>query len=61
MIEDDVETAIILEDDADWDVNVKDIFQELSVQMRKGKLRQTRPSAYEIESAPYGKFDYRIT
>jgi hypothetical protein len=55
VIEEDVGTAIILEDDIDWDVNIHDIFQELSIQMRKGELRKQRATSEEIEGAPYGK------
>ncbi|KFZ18104.1 hypothetical protein V501_01353 [Pseudogymnoascus sp. VKM F-4519 (FW-2642)] len=54
VVEEDIETAIILEDDADWDVNVHEIFHELSVQMRKGKLRKTQASKHEMRNAPYG-------
>lgn len=38
MISENLETALILEDDVDWDVNVHEIFQELSRQMRRNKL-----------------------
>ncbi|KAH8807897.1 hypothetical protein F5884DRAFT_881435 [Xylogone sp. PMI_703] len=54
VIEENIETAIIVEDDADWDVNIHDIFRELSKQMRKGELRKERPSREEMRRAPYG-------
>ncbi|EFY94578.1 glycosyl transferase family 25-like protein [Metarhizium robertsii] len=46
--------TIVLEDDADWDVEIHDIFQTLSVQMRKGELRKRKATKYEINHAPYG-------
>jgi|HubBroStandDraft_4_1064222.scaffolds.fasta_scaffold244438_1 hypothetical protein len=48
-------TALILEDDADWDVEVHNIFQEFSLQMLKGELRSQPASAHEKSVAPYGK------
>jgi hypothetical protein len=44
-----------MEDDADWDVNIHDIFEELSVQMSKGELRKQKPTSDEIDNATYGK------
>jgi GR25 family glycosyltransferase involved in LPS biosynthesis len=55
VVDEEIETALILEDDADWDVNIHEIFQELSVQMRKGELRKAAASDHEKRSAPYGK------
>ncbi|KAL7270472.1 hypothetical protein RUND412_006826 [Rhizina undulata] len=49
-----VETALILEDDIDWDVDVHQIFETLSVEMRKGPFRLHPPSAHEDATAPYG-------
>ncbi|KAH0592834.1 hypothetical protein MHUMG1_09479 [Metarhizium humberi] len=54
IINEKVQTAIVLEDDADWDVEIHDIFQTLSVQMRKGELRKRKATKYEINHAPYG-------
>ncbi|KAJ6788337.1 hypothetical protein PWT90_06329 [Aphanocladium album] len=54
IIEEKVQTAIILEDDADWDIRVHDIFQRLSRQIRKGMLRENEPTSYEVTHAPYG-------
>ncbi len=59
VIEENIETALILEDDVDWDVNVHEVFQELSAQMRKGKLRKERASEHEIRNAPYGNYSPR--
>jgi GR25 family glycosyltransferase involved in LPS biosynthesis len=60
VIEEDVGTAIILEDDIDWDVNIHAIFEELSVQMRKGELREQNATEDEIMNAPYGKNSSRL-
>lgn len=57
MINENVQTAIVLEDDADWDIEIHDIFQTLSVQMRKGELRKQKATNYEMNHAPYGKFN----
>ena len=59
VIEEDIETAIVLEDDIDWDLNIHDIFEELSIQMRKGELRKQRATRDEMKSAPYGKSGLR--
>ncbi|EJP61725.1 LPS glycosyltransferase [Beauveria bassiana ARSEF 2860] len=53
IINERIETAIILEDDADWDVRVHDIFQTLSLQMRKRTAREGEPRSHEAH-APYG-------
>ena len=55
VLNEKLETALILEDDVDWDVNIHDIFEELSRQMRKGKLRQTTMTEEEQLTAPYGE------
>ncbi len=55
VLNEKLETALILEDDVDWDVNIHDIFEELSRQMRKGKLRQTAMTEEEQLTAPYGE------
>ncbi|OAA69243.1 Glycosyl transferase, family 25 [Akanthomyces lecanii RCEF 1005] len=54
IIEERIQTAIILEDDADWDVRIHDIFQDLSLEIRKGVLRKDKPTSYEVAHAPYG-------
>lgn len=54
IVHENIETALILEDDLDWDVNVHDIFQALSTEMQRGKLRKKRMSAHERKTAPYG-------
>lgn len=56
MIKENILTALILEDDADWDVEVHDIFEELSRQMRKGELRSQPSTNHERYVAPYGTF-----
>jgi GR25 family glycosyltransferase involved in LPS biosynthesis len=55
VIDEKLETALILEDDVDWDVNVHDVFEVLSRQMRRGKLRQTSMTMRERTAAPYGE------
>jgi GR25 family glycosyltransferase involved in LPS biosynthesis len=55
VLNEKLETALILEDDVDWDVNIHDIFEELSRQMRKGKLQQTAMTEEEQLTAPYGE------
>ncbi|KAK9243185.1 hypothetical protein V1506DRAFT_545182 [Lipomyces tetrasporus] len=48
------ETMLILEDDADFDVHIHDIFERISTQMQHNRLRVTPPTEREIEAAPYG-------
>lgn len=47
-------TALVLEDDADWDVEIQESMGYLSRQMRIQSLRSTRPSKHELQVAPYG-------
>ncbi|KAK9372291.1 uncharacterized protein V1513DRAFT_385109 [Lipomyces chichibuensis] len=54
VIENDLETALILEDDIDWDKNIHQIFQDLSTQMQNNTLRLVPPTDHERASAPYG-------
>ncbi|KAK9312008.1 hypothetical protein V1524DRAFT_370418 [Lipomyces starkeyi] len=54
VIENNLETALILEDDIDWDKNIHEIFQDLSVQMQNSTLRLVSPTDHERASAPYG-------
>lgn len=54
IINERIQTAIILEDDADWDVRVHDIFQTLSLQMRKRTAREGELRSHDA-NAPYGK------
>ena len=56
VVKENLLTALILEDDADWDMNVHDIFEELSRQMQKGEIRSQPPSDHESRVAPYGTF-----
>ncbi|KAM3447089.1 hypothetical protein MY5147_010022 [Beauveria neobassiana] len=53
IINERIQTAIILEDDADWDVRVHDIFQTLSLQMRKRTAREGELRSHDA-NAPYG-------
>ncbi|KAK9385117.1 hypothetical protein V1515DRAFT_297219 [Lipomyces mesembrius] len=54
VIDNDFETALILEDDIDWDENIHQIFHDLSLQMQNNKLRLVKPTDHERTSAPYG-------
>ncbi|KAJ5928185.1 hypothetical protein N7466_007141 [Penicillium verhagenii] len=54
MVSEDIETALILEDDVDWDINVRDVFAELSRQMSSQKeFNQLTPQREPIPT-PYG-------
>ncbi|KAK9367560.1 hypothetical protein V1509DRAFT_626308 [Lipomyces kononenkoae] len=54
VLDNNLETALILEDDIDWDENIHQIFQDLSLQMQDNKLRLVKPTAHERAHAPYG-------
>ncbi|KAK9238801.1 hypothetical protein V1525DRAFT_80992 [Lipomyces kononenkoae] len=54
VIDNDIETALILEDDIDWDENIHQIFHDLSLQMQDNKLRLVMPTDHERKTAPYG-------
>jgi hypothetical protein len=54
VITENLLTALVLEDDADWDMEIHEIMGHLSQQMRKQGLRSTRPSEHELRVAPYG-------
>jgi hypothetical protein len=58
MLSDNISTALILEDDADWDVNVHDSFALVGRHMRGSNLLRGRDmTGHEIETAPYGVSD----
>ncbi|KAK7202366.1 hypothetical protein BZA70DRAFT_103920 [Myxozyma melibiosi] len=53
IVDNRIQTALILEDDLDWDMNVKDQFEALARGLRNSTIR--RPfSEEELETAPYG-------
>ncbi|KAK9327851.1 hypothetical protein V1520DRAFT_23527 [Lipomyces starkeyi] len=54
VIDSNIETALIIEDDIDWDKNVHQIFQDLSSQMQNSTLRLVPPTDREQTGAPYG-------
>ncbi|KAK9428670.1 hypothetical protein V1505DRAFT_416742 [Lipomyces doorenjongii] len=54
VIDNNLETALILEDDIDWDENIHQIFHDLSLQMQSNKLRLVKPTDHERATAPYG-------
>jgi hypothetical protein len=55
VIREKLETALILEDDVDWDVNIHAMFEDLSRQLRMSMFRSTGPKDSAQESGPYGK------
>ncbi|KAK9479776.1 hypothetical protein V1514DRAFT_327369 [Lipomyces japonicus] len=54
LLESDFETLLVLEDDVDFDANVHDIFELLSIQMQNNKLRTEKSTKHEARTAPYG-------
>ncbi|KAK9466186.1 hypothetical protein V1512DRAFT_264063 [Lipomyces arxii] len=53
IIDNKIETALIIEDDVDWDINIKSQLTEFARGLRASKLR--RPfSQEELARAPYG-------
>ncbi|KAK9466980.1 hypothetical protein V1512DRAFT_262819 [Lipomyces arxii] len=49
-----LETALILEDDVDFDVHIHDIFRRMSMQMQRNPIRVEPPTLHEKSTAPYG-------
>jgi Glycosyltransferase family 25 (LPS biosynthesis protein) len=57
MLSEHITTALIVEDDADWDVNVHDNFALVARHMRSSNvLRGGDMTEYERKTAPYGAF-----
>ncbi|KAK9241568.1 hypothetical protein V1506DRAFT_215890, partial [Lipomyces tetrasporus] len=54
VIDSNIETALIIEDDIDWDKNIHQVFRDLSFQMQNNTLRLNPPTDQERASAPYG-------
>ncbi|KAF5860529.1 hypothetical protein ETB97_001429 [Aspergillus alliaceus] len=54
IIDEKVETALIMEDDGDWDVNVRDISKELSRQLSRQSLFSELMPTKSPKIAPYG-------
>ncbi|KAK9478298.1 hypothetical protein V1514DRAFT_307396 [Lipomyces japonicus] len=55
IIENNIQTALILEDDIDWDVNLKQILSKVSNQMKTNTALRLEPeSEWEKYSTPYG-------
>ncbi|KAK9377308.1 uncharacterized protein V1513DRAFT_436001 [Lipomyces chichibuensis] len=54
LLETNLETLLIFEDDLDWNPNVKRTLETLSMQMQNSKIRLNEPSDYERRIAPYG-------
>ncbi|KAK9234023.1 hypothetical protein V1525DRAFT_439805 [Lipomyces kononenkoae] len=54
ILDSNMESALIVEDDIDWDKNIHQVLQDLSLQMQKNTLRVASPTDHERTSAPYG-------
>ncbi|KAK9366984.1 hypothetical protein V1509DRAFT_627878 [Lipomyces kononenkoae] len=54
ILETDLDSILIFEDDLDWNPNIKDTLETLSLQMQNSKIRVSEPSDYERANAPYG-------
>ncbi|KAK9326710.1 hypothetical protein V1520DRAFT_350723 [Lipomyces starkeyi] len=54
LLESDMDTLLIFEDDLDWNPNLKKTLENLSLQMQNSKIRVDEPSDYERANAPYG-------
>ncbi|KAG5954880.1 hypothetical protein E4U13_005542 [Claviceps humidiphila] len=54
IIDENIQTAIVVEDDADWDMDIHNIFERLSQHMKKTKLGKHTRTPYELKHAPYG-------
>ncbi|KAK9455020.1 hypothetical protein V1511DRAFT_499198 [Dipodascopsis uninucleata] len=54
LLESDMDTMLILEDDVDFDINIHKIFARISSQMQRNKMRIKPPTEYEKQNAPYG-------
>jgi hypothetical protein len=55
MLDEDIETAMIIEDDVDWDIHVRDIFTEMSNNLAQQTLFPSLTPRSKPTSAPYGK------
>ncbi|KAK9428140.1 hypothetical protein V1505DRAFT_402092 [Lipomyces doorenjongii] len=54
LLDSDMDTLLIFEDDLDWNTNLKKTMETLSLQMQNSKIRLSEPSDYELANAPYG-------
>ncbi|KAK9465387.1 hypothetical protein V1512DRAFT_242100 [Lipomyces arxii] len=54
MLDSNLETLLILEDDIDWDVKIHEIFATLSEKLQHNPLRLDTPTERERMAAPYG-------
>jgi hypothetical protein len=52
MLDENIESAMVIEDDVDWDINVRDIFADMSHQLAQQTLF---PNLVPQPDAPYGK------
>ncbi|KAK7203586.1 hypothetical protein BZA70DRAFT_312241 [Myxozyma melibiosi] len=54
MLDSNLESLLILEDDVDWDINIHEIMEHLSLEMQNNPLRLDPQTEREREAAPYG-------
>ncbi|KAK9385362.1 hypothetical protein V1515DRAFT_608416 [Lipomyces mesembrius] len=54
LLDSDMDTLLIFEDDLDWNTNLKKTMETLSLQMQNSQIRLSEPSDYERANAPYG-------
>ncbi|KAK9332991.1 hypothetical protein V1520DRAFT_367220 [Lipomyces starkeyi] len=54
LLDSDMDTLLIFEDDLDWNTNLKKTMEKLSLEMQNSKIRLSEPSDYERANAPYG-------
>lgn len=55
MLDENIETAMIVEDDVDWDIHVRDVFTELSHNLAQQTLFPSLSPRSNQTIAPYGK------
>jgi hypothetical protein len=54
IVKENIDSALIMEDDLNWDISIHDVFYRLALQMRTSGLRNSTMTEYEESSAPYG-------
>ncbi|KAJ5494918.1 hypothetical protein N7539_000034 [Penicillium diatomitis] len=54
MLDDNIESAVVIEDDVDWDVHVRDIFTELSAQLAEQTIFPDLSHTVNSSADPYG-------
>src|SRR4051794_18106389 len=60
MLSENITSALIMEDDADWDVNIHGSFASVGRHMRgSNALRGRNMTEFERKATPYGEFQIR--